>query len=288
MWGFSGLLTADGTLVWDVHDGSRQNPEEGMSISVSLASYKTPLQALDEKNKRLAVERLREGIAAHKIPWLELHGQVWVLDLDLFSDYINRPDWKLFQKTWFTGKAYVEPEFGTNEHEGMDGVVYETFVHLTVLPGSLNSYPLFVDLVSDREMANILTLRWLESKRALKAEAYLSTIILLGSILEGVLLDLVQQHPQEASSAWMVLNPKKGSVPVFDKWPLQELIKVAHKCGWMGRHVGDFSSALREYRNLVHPARQQKENVYPSGRTCKVSFAVVEAALDDLSHHKKI
>jgi len=47
----------------------------------------------------------------------------------------------------------------------------------------------FARIVRDPELANILISRWKESNHTYEAQSYLATIILLGSILEGALLD---------------------------------------------------------------------------------------------------
>jgi hypothetical protein len=143
--------------------------------------------------------------------------------------------------------------------------------------------PDFTTLVSDPELANILRLRWEEANQSFQAGAYLSTIIMLGSILEGVLLAKVEQNPTEARGATNAPRDRRGNLRSFDTWRLVDLITVAHECGWLGSEVRDFSNALRNYRNLVHPNEQRSQNSSLDVGTCRVSWEVVRAALDDLS-----
>jgi hypothetical protein len=143
------------------------------------------------------------------------------------------------------------------------------------------SLPGFVRVLGDEDLATVLKLRWEESTRALTAEAYLAATILLGSILEGVLLAYVQQHPAEANQA--APAPKKdGKVRPFSEWTLNHLIEVAHHCGWIGTQVKDFSGVLRDYRNLIHPREQVAKGVYPDASTCKMAQLIVEMAVSHL------
>lgn len=139
----------------------------------------------------------------------------------------------------------------------------------------------FTSIVSDRELAELLALRWNESYLTYHAGAYLSTLILLGSILEGVLLDKVEQNPSVANQAQSAPSVK-GKVLQFQDWTLENFIAVSHECGWIDRDVRDFSASLRDYRNLVHPSKQRKAGVIPDSGTCNVAREVVRAALEDL------
>lgn len=60
------------------------------------------------------------------------------------------------------------------------------------------------------------------------------------------------------------------------------MIDVAHELGWLGVDVKRFSHSLREFRNLVHPYQQLKEGVIPDEDTCKISWQVVRASINDL------
>lgn len=138
----------------------------------------------------------------------------------------------------------------------------------------------FVELVQDQNLAEVLAQRWRESLRTFEAEAYLSTIVLLGSILEGVLLDKIQNHPEQA-------NQSKSAPKIsFCRWTFRDLIVVAHECGWLDRDVKDYSETLRDYRNFIHPREQLRYQSYPDAGTCKVARTVVEAALDDLANKR--
>jgi hypothetical protein len=143
--------------------------------------------------------------------------------------------------------------------------------------------PAFASLVAEEELARILEARWNEAHSTLKAGAYLSTIILLGSILEGLLLAKIKANPRDANVSASSPKNSTGKVLHFKDWTLDDLIRVCHECDWLDEDVRDFSSTLRGYRNLVHPNHQLTEGIYPSESTCRISWEVVNAAIIHIS-----
>ncbi len=148
------------------------------------------------------------------------------------------------------------------------------------IPGRALLYanPNFGNLVHDADLARILAQRWIEANLAFGAGAYLATMILLGSILEGTLLDKTERNPKQANQA--TSSPKKdGKVLAFRDWSLDSLIQVAHECDWIKKDMKDFSVVVRNYRNFVHPNQEREQGITPNAGTCRVVWEVVTAAL---------
>ena len=61
--------------------------------------------------------------------------------------------------------------------------------------------PDFARLIADASLAEILTFHWEEAQRCVQAGAYLSAVIMMGSILEGSLLYKVEQNRETAGRA---------------------------------------------------------------------------------------
>lgn len=144
------------------------------------------------------------------------------------------------------------------------------------------SYPApnFGVLVTDTDLVRILGQRWIEANLCFEAGAYLATVIMLGSILEGTLLAKAQQNPADANRA--VASPKDrstGATLPFRQWTLQDLINVSHECGWLKRQNKDFSHVVREYRNFVHPNEERQQGITIDVNTCRIIWEVVTAAL---------
>lgn len=131
-------------------------------------------------------------------------------------------------------------------------------------------------------ISEILQHRWIEIQKCIDAEATVSAVIMMGSMLEGFLMGIIQKNPQignRASSA-----PKKdGKVKHFTDWTLSQMIDVAHEVGWIQLDVKKFSHALRDFRNIIHPYQQLVFRTYPDIDTCNISWLVVQAACNDIA-----
>lgn len=144
--------------------------------------------------------------------------------------------------------------------------------------------PDFNSFIDDEDLSKILNSRWDEVEKNINSEAYLSSIILMGSILEGTLLSVVEKNPKYANLSKSA--PKNSSgILKFKSWSLNDLLNVAHDCEWIDKDVKDFNVKLRDYRNLVHPRKQRDEGFFPDEDTCKICLEVVKAALNDINNN---
>lgn len=112
-------------------------------------------------------------------------------------------------------------------------------------------------------------------------EAPLAAIFLIGSTLEGVLLDVALQHAS-AFVAAPSAPARDGTVLPITSWRLSQLIDVAHETGFVADDVKRFSHALRDYRNFIHPRAQASAAFYPSPDTAKICFQVLKAAVTQI------
>lgn len=126
------------------------------------------------------------------------------------------------------------------------------------------------DLVRDPQLAAVLQGRLDEAHTCDRNGAHVSAIIMLGSLLEGVLLDAVQTR---------MPSPVKSA----DKWYLKDLIATAHDQGWIQTDVRKFTDHLKDYRDLVHPRAQIRLGHPPDRDTVRMCWPVVNAALNHLA-----
>jgi hypothetical protein len=155
--------------------------------------------------------------------------------------------------------------------------------HLQPLPP-----PDFLNLELEPGLGEILAGRWDEAQKCLNVESYLAATIIMGSMLEGMLLAVLQKFPQEANTCKAApRDPRTGKVKYFAEWSLSDMINVAHETGWIDLDVKKFSHALREFRNLIHPYQQMAEKTVPDKDTCEISWLVVQAAANDLARQLK-
>lgn len=124
--------------------------------------------------------------------------------------------------------------------------------------------------------------RWLESQRCQHVHAYLSAVIMMGSILEGLLLSRASLDMPKACSSSKAPKNKGGKVQAIQDWNLNSLIDVAVDVGWLKIDRGKFSHALRESRNVVHPWVQITQKAAFDQATCRTCWEVLTASVGDL------
>ena len=143
-------------------------------------------------------------------------------------------------------------------------------------PGSLASVELKVtmdEVVTDPELAKVLQGRLDEAQTCTDNGCYVAAIIMLGSLLEGVLL--------EAACARVGLTERERK-----DISLNRLLELARRHGWIGLDVLKYCHTLREYRNLVHPHAQIRLGEPIDRDSLNMSWPVVHATLNDLAATK--
>ena len=144
--------------------------------------------------------------------------------------------------------------------------------------------PDFLNLKLEHRIGEILSNRWDEAQRCMDAKAHLAATIIMGSILEGMLLAVLREFPNDGSCRKATPRDKKsGKVKKFNDWSLSEMIDVAYEAGWIDLDIKKFSHSLRQFRNLIHPYEQMKENTSPDEDTNEIVWQVVQATANDLA-----
>jgi hypothetical protein len=147
----------------------------------------------------------------------------------------------------------------------------------------LESPPDFSAITNDATLDPFLRERWTEAQVAWRNKAHLSAIVMMGGVLEGVLLAFISTRQAAAMKASRAPKDKKtGQARAIHEWSLANFIEVGHECGWLQGDVKRYAHSLRESRNIVHPALQRALNERPDEDTCRVSWEVLKAALNDL------
>lgn len=147
--------------------------------------------------------------------------------------------------------------------------------------------PDFLTLGLEPGIGELLEKRWEEAQKCVDSESFLAAIIIMGSLLEGLLLGVCQRYPKEANSTPCAPCDRNGKVLKFHEWTLSQMIDVAHHTGWIDLDVKKFSHSLRDFRNLIHPYEQLLTGANPDSDTCKISWLVVQAAVNDLAKKLK-
>lgn len=139
----------------------------------------------------------------------------------------------------------------------------------------------FERLPVEGAMSKLLVGRMEEARRCVDNTAYLSAVILCGSVLEGMCLGYGARHPEAANRAYAAQYSKPA--PQFHDWKLAQWIEVLGRIRVLSPNVVKFGTALRDFRNYIHPAEQLANAFDPDKHTARIAFQVVIAAADDLT-----
>lgn len=131
-------------------------------------------------------------------------------------------------------------------------------------------------------LKNSIDRRWREAQKCAHIECHTSAIIMMGSVLEALLLARATLDPAVAYQSAKSPKDKTGKSPALQDWTLSALIDVAVDVGWLKTDRGKFSHALRESRNVVHPWVEVTTRANFDDATCKTSWEVLKASVDDL------
>jgi len=139
------------------------------------------------------------------------------------------------------------------------------------------------DLKLEQQVVDILKARLTEAQACFGAQAYLSVVILCGSVLEALLLGCAQADPRSFNQATCAAMDANGSVKKFPDWSLAQFIDVATETGKLSQDVKKYGHALRDFRNYVHPYQQMATGFIPDQHTARISLQVLKAAIADIS-----
>ncbi|QLI80278.1 hypothetical protein HZU75_01310 [Chitinibacter fontanus] len=149
------------------------------------------------------------------------------------------------------------------------------------------SIPSIQKLPIEAMAVSIIESRVNEARTAMAAGAYLSTILLCGSVLEATLLGAAQKEPARFNQSAVSPKSAEGSVKRFHEWSLAQFIDVACDIGLLKPDVKKFSHGLRDFRNYIHPYEQMMSGFSPDEHTAKVCFQVLKAALASVAGERK-
>lgn len=126
------------------------------------------------------------------------------------------------------------------------------------------------ELIRDADKAALLQRRIDEALLCRESGAHLAAVVMMGSALEGVLLEALRERGAPG------FNPQGNH-------RLVNLIDTCHAQGWIQADAKRFSHELREYRNLVHTDVETRIGHFPDADTARICWYVVVAALNDLA-----
>lgn len=132
------------------------------------------------------------------------------------------------------------------------------------------------------DLKRILESRWLEAQACQHTGAYLAAVVMMGSVLEGLLFAIGHNNRPQCYRAARAPKTKDGKQVHLEDWNLNSLIDVTVELGWIKTDRGQFSHALRQSRNVVHPWEHMVSRADFDEATCRTCWHVLNAAGNDL------
>ena len=140
----------------------------------------------------------------------------------------------------------------------------------------------------DSNVSEIIKLRLKEVETCIGGEAPFASILLIGSIMEGILLGMATTYPQQFNQTSCAPKDKDtGKVRTFPNWTLNNYIDAASEVGLLKQDVKKFSHVVRDFRNYIHPYEQMSTNFFPDKHTALICFQVLKAAINQIGTFRK-
>lgn len=142
----------------------------------------------------------------------------------------------------------------------------------------------FASLSLEPSLVEVLNLRWKEVGYCRNAKAYLSAVIMTGSLLEAILLGVASRNPSEFNQSKSTPKDEDGKPRQFHTWSLASLIDVAFETNWIHLDVKMHCHSLRDFRNYIHPYQQKLSCFQPTQETLAISIQVFRAAITQIKN----
>lgn len=131
--------------------------------------------------------------------------------------------------------------------------------------------------ISDNELRKILERDYSEIQRAFVTQSWKSVIIMCGSALEAILLDLLKQDEEKAKSSQKAPEEKN-----LEKWSLNDLIEVAIDLKLVTEGIAKLSHPVREYRNIIHPGNEIRNKIDFGKEEARIAIEILNILHRDL------
>lgn len=135
--------------------------------------------------------------------------------------------------------------------------------------------------INDNELRKIIERDYSEIQRAFVAQCWKSVIIMCGSAMEAILLDLLKQDEEKAKS-----SQKAPGETSLGKWSLNNLIEVAIDLKLVTEGIAKLSHPVREYRNIIHPGNEIRNKIDFDKEEARIAIEVLNILHRDLLKKK--
>jgi hypothetical protein len=126
------------------------------------------------------------------------------------------------------------------------------------------------DFISDPNLKFMLERDYKELEVCFKNKADKSVLILCGSIIEAIFVD------------YFMLNPPPNYTKDILRAELKDLIELGHKTKLISDRTESLSTVVRNYRNLIHPGREVRENEKFDHDSASVALSLMNIIVNEM------
>lgn len=129
-------------------------------------------------------------------------------------------------------------------------------------------------IISSKELRAQIERDIKELNQAIENSNYKTIIVFSGRIIEAILLDALLQREEEAK--------KFSTEKDIRKWNLEKIIQVAHDLHLIGTVATNTSHLLRQYRNIIHPGKELRDDYKVVPELATISIQAVSIVISSL------
>lgn len=161
---------------------------------------------------------------------------------------------------------------------------YEMYVQPPTDSKALSEEPDF-SFIANPDLRPIIERDYQEIPRCLAVQAYKAATVMCGSVMEALLLDALLADEAKAKQSSKARKDQAGKIiKDLGRWPLSSMIDVAEDLQRIpGTTIRLMSDAVREYRNLIHPAVQIRKQITAEKEEASAARAALDVIIKNLA-----
>jgi len=161
---------------------------------------------------------------------------------------------------------------------------YKVYLQPTTDSDIVSAQPDF-SFIANPDLRPIIERDYQEILRCLPAEAYKAATVMCGSVMEALLLDALLADEASAKQSPNAAKDKAGKVTKdLGRWPLSSMIDVALDLHILPTPIlGFMSDAVRDHRNLIHPAVEIRKQITPERTLANLARAALDVIIKNLA-----
>ena len=125
--------------------------------------------------------------------------------------------------------------------------------------------------VGDAAIREVLVRDFRELQLVHAGGCWKAALVLAGSCIEGILYDVAVREWNQVK----LTSTAKGSLDA-SRWTLGQLVSACREARLLDRGVETLSPALKDYRNLVHPAVEVREGLRAEQHEANIAVSLLQ------------